>query len=162
MSVNGRSRSILHVLRHYLLAIGVLSTFIAGYWMLDQTLNSVINLRRDYVHLPFYEGTINVWLYHDIAYTFLWVSYIISVIKEVKNGEIKLSKDLIIIAIIGFALLTAGLWLIQDAMVAVLSYDRLYVDLPFFALKTDLYNLRAGANILIFLGFLIFYTLGRK
>ncbi len=162
MSDNGKQQATLNSIKHYLLAIVILSSFITGYWMLEQTLNSVIHLRRDYVHLPFYEGTINVWFYHDIAYTLLWISYIISVIKEVKNGELKLSRDLIIVAIIGFALLTAGLWLIQDAMVAVLSYDRLYVDLPFFALKTDLYNLRAGANMLIFLGFLTFYILGRK
>jgi hypothetical protein len=130
--------------------------------MVEQTMNTVIQFRRDYVHVPYYEGTLNVWLYHDIAYTLLWVSYIISVVKEVKNDGIHITRNLILVAIIGFALLTAGLWLTQDTMVAVLSYSREYVDLPFFALKLDLYNIRDGARLLSFLGFLIFYILGRR
>lgn len=130
--------------------------------MVEQTMNSVINFRRDYVNIPYYEGTVNVWMYHDVAYTLLWTSYIISIVKEVKSDGVHVTKNLIMVAIIGFALLTAGLWLTQDAMIAALSYSRTYVDLPFFALKPDLYNLRDGARLLTVLGFLTFYTLGRR
>ena len=153
---------ILQDIWHLFLSSLILSTFTAGYWMVEQTMNSVVHFGRDFVNIPYYEGTLNVWLYHDVAYTLLWISYIISVVKEVKNDGIHITRNLILVAIVGFALLTAGLWLTQDTMVAVLSYNRAYVDLPFFALQLDLYNIRDSARLLTILGFLTFYTLGRR
>ena len=160
--VDGRSLNFIQQLKHFLLALMILSTFTAGYWMVEQTMNAVIQHKRDYVDLPNYSGTVNVWIYHDIAYSLLWIAYLILIIKEIKSDGVYLTKNLIITTVFGFALLTAGLWLTQDAMIAVLSYDRAYVDLPFFALKPDLYSLRDASRLLIILGFLSFYTLGRK
>jgi hypothetical protein len=154
--------TVLQDIWHLFLSSLILSTFTAGYWMVEQTMNAVIHFRRDFVNLPYYDRTINVWLYHDIAYTLLWISYIVSVLTEVKNDRLHVTGNLILVAIIGFALLTAGLWLTQDTMVAVLSYNRAYVDLPFFALQLDLYNIRDSARLLTFLGFLTFYTIKRR
>jgi hypothetical protein len=160
--VEGKFIVVIKRITNIILALLILSTFTAGYWMVEQTMNSVVHFNRDYVDLPNYSGSVNVWLYHDVAYTLLWIAYVLLVVKEVKSDGMPLTKNLIIITILGFALLTAGLWLTQDAMIAVLSYDRTYVDLPFFALKPDLYSLRDAARLLIILGFLSFYTLGRK
>ena len=72
-----------------------------------------------------------------------------------------MTRGMVIIALLGFASLTAGLWLTQDVMNAVFSLNRSYVDLPFFAFKSDLYTVRDAARMLIILGYVLFYALIR-
>ncbi|MBI4257515.1 MAG: hypothetical protein HY619_01040 [Thaumarchaeota archaeon] len=125
-------------------------------------MNSVVLLGRDYVDLPFYSLRVDVWFYHDVSYILLWLSYAGFVIWEItpwRKG--RLTSGRVVIALSGFALLTAGLWLTQDVMNAVLILNRAYVDFPFFAWKPDLYNARDAARLLIILGFVGFYSLIR-
>lgn len=69
-----------------------------------------------------------------------------------------MTRGMVITALLGFACLTAGLWLTQDTMNAVLSLNRTYVDFPFFAWKSDLYTARDAARMLMILGFVLFYA----
>lgn len=58
-------------------------------------------------------------------------------------------------------MLTAGLWLAQDTMNAVLVLNRKYVDFPFFLASGDVYMSRDISVLLVALGFVGFQTLVR-
>lgn len=150
------------VIRRLLTSAFLLFLFIVGYWMLEQTMNAVVILHRDYVDVPFYGLQIDVWFYHDIAYVLIWLSYIAFFSYETTPWKRGLStSQKVLIALPGFACLTAGLWVTQDTMNAVLSLHRTYIDFPFFALKPDVYSARDVGRMLIFIGFLLVYTLSR-
>jgi len=143
----------LKLLRDLLLSLFLFGILAMGYWMIVQTMNAVVLLKRDYVDLPIHGLQLDVWLYHDAAYAPLWLSYVGIVVWEVvpwKKG--RLTSGRVIISLLGFAVLTAGLWLIQDIMNAVLILKRNYVDMPFFAMSPDLYNTRS-CHALHHLGF---------
>ena len=111
-------------LRDLLITLSLLLMFIIGFWMLEQTMNSVVILKRDFVDLAF-DRRMDVWRYHDISYGLLWVSYVGFVLREItpwRKGE--LTSSGVIISLLGFASLTAGLFLSQDTMNAVLILDR--------------------------------------
>jgi len=148
-------------LKDLLIVISLLFMFIIGFWMLEQTMNSVVILKRDFVDLAF-NLRMDVWRYHDISYALLWLSYIGFVIREItpwKKGE--LTSGRVIISLLGFASLTAGLFLSQDVMNAVLILDRSYIDYPFFVWKPDLFNARDSARMLIIFGYVGFFALIR-
>ncbi len=141
--------------------IPLLFMFIIGFWMLEQTMNSVVILKRDFVDLAF-NRRMDVWRYHDISYGLLWLSYVGFVIREVtpwRKGE--LTRSGVIISLLGFASLTAGLFLSQDVMNAVLILDRAYIDYPFFVWKPDLFNARDSARMLVIFGYVGFFALIR-
>ncbi len=145
-----------------MVALLLLLLFVAGFWMLNQTLDTVVILGRNFVNLPSYPLPIDVWTYHDGSYTLLWTAYLGLVIWEItpwKPGH--LTSGRIIIALLGFATLTAGLWLAQDTMNAVLVLNRKYVDFPFFLASGDIYVSRDISILLVALGFVGFHTLVR-
>ena len=152
----------LRVFLGLVVSVLLLATFVVGFWMLEQTMNSVVIFGRDYVDLPFYGLRIDVWFYHDISYALLWISYVGFVFREItpwRKGE--MTSGRVLIALLGFASLTAGLWLTQDTMNAVLTLGRSYVDFPFFAWKPDLHNARDAARMLVILGYVGFHVLVR-
>jgi len=148
-------------LKDLVIVLPLLVMFFIGFWMLEQTMNSVVILKRDFVDLPF-NLRMDVWRYHDIAYGLLWLSYVGFVLREVtpwRKGE--LTSSGVIISLLGFASLTAGLFLSQDVMNAVLILDRAYIDFPFFVWKPDLFNARDSARMLIIFGYVGFFALIR-
>ncbi len=153
------SRRALLLLARSLLAILVLFTIASGLWALDQVFDSVIVLGRDFVNLPFSGTPVDVWTYHDIAYVLLWVSYVALVTWEVtpwRPGHLTNGK--VVAAFVGFVLLTAGLWLTQDTMNAVLTLHRSTIDLPFFVMGLDLYQSRDLILLLTTLSYVGFYA----
>lgn len=156
------TRKGLRLLSGLSLLVLLLCVFVVGYWMLEQTMNSVVLLRRGFVDLPFQALRLDVWFYHDVAYALLWLSYVGFVVWEVvpwRKG--RLTSGRVFISVLGFAVLTAGLWLIQDVMNAVLILNKNYVDMPFFVSSLDIYNTRDLATLLVFLGFIGFFVLIR-
>jgi len=152
----------LKLLRDLLLSVFLLGILVMGYWMVEPTMNAVVLLKRDYVDLPIHGLQLDVWFYHDAAYALLWLSYVgIVVWKIVPWKKGRLTSGRVVISLLGFAVLTAGLWLIQDVMNAVLILKRNYVDMPFFAMGLDLYNTRDLTTLCIILGFLGFFLLIR-
>lgn len=154
------------IIRRLVVSAFLLFLFVVGYWMLEQTMNSIVILNRNYVDVPFYGLKIDVWFYHDIAYGLLWLSYIAFFAFETNpwshSPDERLSvSQKVLIALPGFACLTAGLWITQDTMNAVLSLNRTYMDLPFFAQKLDVYSSRDLGRMLVFMGYLLVYTLSR-
>ena len=148
-------------LKDLLIVIPLLFMFIIGFWMLEQTMNSVVILKRDFVDLAF-NRRMDVWRYHDISYGLLWLSYVGFVLREItpwRKGE--LTSSGVIISLLGFASLTAGLFLSQDTMNAVLILDRTFVDYPFFVWKPDLFNARDSARMLVIFGYVGFFALIR-
>lgn len=147
------------IIRGLLISTFLLIMFVVGHWMLEQTMNSVVILKRNYVDVPFYFLQVDVWLYHDLAYALIWLSYLGLISCEITPWRrVQLTRGMVITALLGFACLTAGLWLTQDTMNAVLSLNRTYVDFPFFAWKSDLYTARDAARMLMILGFVLFYA----
>ena len=134
---------------------------ITGLWMLNQVLDSVGFLGRSYVQLPGIPGEYDVWTYHDVAYALLWVSYIGLVLWENHWKSVRKTVGRVEIAILGFAFLTAGLWISQDFMNAVLVLHRSFVDMPFFVDKLDLYQTRDLVILLTTLAFVSYYALSR-
>ena len=126
-------------------------------------MNSVVILKRDFVDIPFHGLKIDVWFYHDVAYALLWISFITFVLARSttpwKRGLSTPRK--VIVALPGFASLTAGLWITQDTMNSALSLNRIYVDFPFFALKLDLFGARDAGRLLVFVGFLLVHVISR-
>jgi hypothetical protein len=150
------------VFRRLIVAFIILLMLSVGFWMLNQVLDSVVILGRNYVDVPGYPAQVNVWTYHDAAYTLLWVSYVGLVLWEItpwKPGQRSVGR--VVIALLGFALLTAGLWISQDLMNAVLSLHRSFVDLPFFVTTLDLYETRDAVMLLTVLAYMSFYALIR-
>jgi len=148
-------------MRELLITLSLLLMFIIGFWMLEQTMNSVVILKRDFVDLAF-DRRMDVWRYHDISYGLLWVSYVGFVLREItpwRKGE--LTSSGVIISLLGFASLTAGLFLSQDTMNAVLILNRSFVDYPFFVWKPDLFNARDSARMLVIFGYVGFFALIR-
>ena len=139
----------------------LLASFAIGLWMLEQTMNSVVILRRDFVDVPFDGLQVDVWFYHDVAYVLLWLSYVGFVLLETAPWRRQLTLGRASASVLGFISVTAGLWLTQDTMNAVLSLNLTHVDFPFFVLKPDLYNARDAARLLVLLGFVGFYALSR-
>ncbi len=157
----GLSRKERKFMRELLITLSLLLMFIIGFWMLEQTMNSVVILKRDFVDLAF-DRRMDVWRYHDISYGLLWVSYVGFVLREItpwRKGE--LTSSGVIISLLGFASLTAGLFLSQDTMNAVLILNRSYVDYPFFVWKPDLFNARDSARMLVIFGYVGFFALIR-
>jgi len=157
----GLTRKERKYLKDLLIVLPLLFIFVIGFWMLEQTMNSVVILKRDFVDLAF-NRRMDVWRYHDISYGLLWVSYVGFVLREItpwRKGE--LSSSGVIISLLGFASLTAGLFLSQDVMNAVLILDRAYIDYPFFVWKPDLFNARDSARMLIIFGYVGFFALIR-
>ena len=157
----GLTRKERKYLKDLLIVLPLLFIFIIGFWMLEQTMNSVVILKRDFVDLPF-NLRMDVWRYHDISYGLLWISYVGFVMREItpwRKGE--LTSSGVIISLLGFASLTAGLFLSQDTMNAVLILDRAYVDYPFFVWKPDLFNARDSARMLVIFGYVGFFALIR-
>ncbi len=139
----------------------LLATLALGVWTLYQTMNSVVSLDRGYVNVPFYPLPVDVWSYHDISYTLIWLAYIGFVIWKTtpwKSGSLTTGR--VLVALIGFALVTAGLWLTQDVMNAVLMLGRQFIDLPFFAARLDLLNAADAGQVLVLLGFVWFLSAG--
>ncbi|MDE1852918.1 MAG: hypothetical protein KGI38_04115 [Thaumarchaeota archaeon] len=133
-----------------------------GFWMLNQVLDAVVILGRSYVDVPGYPAQVSVWVYHDAAYTLLWVSYVGLVLWEItpwKPNQRTVGR--VLIALFGFALLTAGLWLSQDLMNAVLVLHRPLVDFPFFITSVDWYATRDVIMLLTVLAYIMFYALIR-
>ncbi len=150
------------ILRRLVLAVILLSMVSAGLWMLNQVLDSVAIFGRAYVDVPGYPAQVDVWTYHDTAYTLLWVSYIGLVLWEItpwKPGHLRVGR--VVIALLGFAILTAGLWISQDLMNAVLTLHRSTVDLPFFVVTLDLFQTRDLVILLTSLAYFVFYILSR-
>jgi len=136
--------------------------FALGFWALQQTLDSVVSLGRNFVDLPFGGMRTDVWTYHDLAYTLLWFSYVGLVVFEAAHWKpFRLTVSRVLASVFGFALLTSGLWLAQDVMDAVLVLNRDYVDMPFFVARLDLLNVRDLVSLLVTLGFLSFLCLIR-
>jgi len=157
----GLTRKERSFLRELLITLSLLLMFIIGFWMLEQTMNSVVILKRDFVDLAF-DRRMDVWRYHDISYGLLWVSYVGFVLREItpwRKGE--LTSSGVIISLLGFASLTAGLFLSQDTMNAVLILNRSFVDYPFFVWKPDLFNARDSARMLVIFGYVGFFALIR-
>ena len=157
----GLTRKESSFLKELLITLSLLLMFIIGFWMLEQTMNSVVILKRDFVDLAF-DRRMDVWRYHDISYGLLWVSYVGFVLREItpwRKGE--LTSSGVIISLLGFASLTAGLFLSQDTMNAVLILNRSYVDYPFFVWKPDLFNARDSARMLVIFGYVGFFALIR-
>jgi hypothetical protein len=150
------------ILRRFLIAVVLLGLFAAGFWVLNQTMDAVVLLHRAYVEVPFYPAPIDVWTYHDYGFALLWVAYVGLILWEItpwKPG--RLTSGRVLIGLFGFALLTAGLWLSQDAMNAELVLHRSFVDLPFFLTSVDLYVTRDLAVLLVGAAFVGFYALIR-
>jgi hypothetical protein len=136
--------------------------FVLGFWALEQTLDSVVSLKRGYVDLPISGVRMDVWSYHDFAYVLLWVAFVGVVLFEAAHWKpFRLTVGRVVIPLLGFVFLTAGLWLSQDIMNAVLVLGRDYVDLPFFMAKPDLLVTRDLVTLLVVLGFLSFHSLSR-
>lgn len=157
----GLTRKESSFLKELLITLSLLLMFIIGFWMLEQTMNSVVILKRDFVDLAF-DRRMDVWRYHDISYGLLWVSYVGFVLREItpwRKGE--LTSSGVIISLLGFASLTAGLFLSQDTMNAVLILNRSFVDYPFFVWKPDLFNARDSARMLVIFGYVGFFALIR-
>lgn len=157
----GLTRKESRYLKDLLVVLPLLFIFFIGFWMLEQTMNSVVILKRDFVDLPF-NLRMDVWRYHDISYGLLWISYVGFVLREItpwRKGE--LTSSGVVISLLGFASLTAGLFLSQDVMNAVLILDRAYIDFPFFVWKPDLFNARDSARMLIIFGYVGFFALIR-
>ena len=157
----GLTRKERSFLKELLITLSLLLMFIIGFWMLEQTMNSVVILKRDFVDLAF-DRRMDVWRYHDISYGLLWVSYVGFVLREItpwRKGE--LTSSGVIISLLGFASLTAGLFLSQDTMNAVLILNRSFVDYPFFVWKPDLFNARDSARMLVIFGYVGFFALIR-
>ncbi len=157
----GLTRKERSFLKELFITLSLLLMFVIGFWMLEQTMNSVVILKRDFVDLAF-DRRMDVWRYHDISYGLLWVSYVGFVLREItpwRKGE--LTSSGVIISLLGFASLTAGLFLSQDVMNAVLILDRAYIDYPFFVWKPDLFNARDSARMLIIFGYVGFFALIR-
>ncbi len=72
-----------------------------------------------------------------------------------------LTNARVLAMLFGFVLLTAGLWLAQDAMNASLILGRDYVDLPFFSGRMNLYQTKDCVDLLICLGYLSCFSLTR-
>ena len=150
------------VLRRVLLSLVLLLMLSLGLWGLNQALDSIIILGRNFVDVPGYPVQVSVWTYHDAAFALLWASYVGFVLWEVVPWRPReLTSGKIIIALLGFALLTAGLWLSQDLMNAVLVLNRTSVDLPFFIARLDLYQTRDLVIVLVSLSYITFFTLAR-
>ncbi len=150
------------VFRRLVVAFILLLMLSLGLWMLNQVLDSVVILGRNYVDVPGYPAQVGVWAYHDAAYALLWISYVGLVLWEItpwKPGQ--LTPGRVMVALFGFALLTAGLWISQDLMNAVLVLHRPLVDLPFFVTNLDLYATRDAVMLLTSLAYVIFYGLIR-
>ena len=147
-------------LQRLALAIILSSLFIAGYWMLSQTLNAVVIFGRDYVDIPSFPLPVSVWPYHDMAYALLWISYVGFVLWDIlpwRRGHLTAART--VVALIGFSILTAGLWLAQDTMNAVLVLGRAFVDYPFLLVRFDVYESMNVASLLVALGFIGYFGL---
>lgn len=150
------------ILVRFILAFLILTMVSVGLWMLNQVIDSVSILGRSFVDVPGYPAQVSVWTYHDAAYGLLWISYVILVLWEItpwKPGRITSGR--VVIALFGFALLTAGLWISQDLMNAVLALHRTSVDLPFFVTSLDLYQTRDLVVLLSALSYISFFVLTR-
>lgn len=150
------------LLRRLASALLLLALFAAGFWILNQTLDAVLSLHRSFVDLPFYPVPIDVWTYHDYGFALLWFSFVGFVFWETtpwKSGHLTGGRALI--SLVGFAVLTGGLWLSQDLMNAVLVLGRGYVDFPFFVERLDVWATRDVVNLLTSGGFVVFFTLIR-
>lgn len=149
-------------MRRFLVAVFLLGLFAAGFWTLNQTLDAVVVLNRAFVDVPLYPAQVDVWSYHDVSFSFLWVSYVGLVLWELtpwRPGNLKLAG--VAAALLGFTILTAGLWLAQDIMNAAILSHRAYVDLPFFVERLDLLAIRDFVLLLTTGGFLLFYVMTR-
>jgi hypothetical protein len=129
--------------------------------MLNQTLDSVVILGRDYVNIPSYPLPISVWPYHDAAYALLWLSYFGFVLWDVTSWKHGHLIGGVVVALFGFSLLTAGLWLAQDTMNAVLILGRTFVDYPFLLARLDTFGSRDASVLLVVLGFIAYFALRR-
>ncbi|QQG48183.1 MAG: hypothetical protein HY247_05350 [archaeon] len=159
---SGRSRRWLGAIGRGVVAAVLLGLFSAGYWALNQTLDSVTILHRAFVDLPFSPWRLDVWTYHDVAFTLLWVSYVGFALWEAlpwRFAQHHVARAAI--ALFGFSVLTAGLWLAQDLMNAVLVLRRGYVDFPFFLSRPDLLATRDIVELLVPAGFLSLFALNR-
>ncbi|MDV3293291.1 MAG: hypothetical protein LYZ70_03380 [Nitrososphaerales archaeon] len=137
----------------------LLAGLVIGAWALYQTMNAVVALGRNYVNLPFYPLPIDVWSYHDAAYSLIWLAYIGFVLRKVtpwRSGSLTTGR--VIVSLAGFASVTAGLWLRQDVMNAVLVMGRQFIDLPFFAARLDLLNAANTGELLVLVGFVFFLS----
>ncbi|MDG6956807.1 MAG: hypothetical protein JRN11_08300 [Nitrososphaerota archaeon] len=150
------------VFRRLLLALFLLAMVAIGFWMLNQVLDSVVIFGRSFVNVPGYPAPVSVWTYHDAAFSLLWVAYAGLVAWEMTPwAPGQLTSGRVLIAIFGFALLTAGLWISQDLMNAILILNRTYVDLPFFLGRLDQYQTRDAVSTLVILSYVSFYVLIR-
>lgn len=134
----------------------------AGLWMLGQVMDAVVEFGRDFVNFPGYSGVVNVWLYHDLAFTLLWGSFALIALWDIRAprpGQLTTGRVLIIL--FGFALLTAGLWISQDLMDSALLLHRPFVDLPFFVASLDLLQTRDLVLVLTTLAFVSYYVLNK-
>lgn len=142
-----------------IVVILLLVVLVIGAWALYQTMNAVVALGRSYVNLPFYPLPIDVWSYHDMSYTLIWIAYVGFVLRKVtpwRSGSLTTGK--VIVSLAGFAFVTAGLWLTQDVMNAVLVLGRQFIDLPFFAARLDLLNAANTGELLVLVGFVFFLS----
>ena len=150
------------LLRRSVGAAFLLGLFSVGFWTLNQTLDAVVSLDRAYVNVPFYPVPVDVWTYHDLSFTCLWLAYAGLAAWEIapwRHGQMKLAG--VVAALLGFLLLTAGLWLAQDIMNASLLSQRSFVDFPFFVERLDLLATRDVVLLLVSGGFVLFYVLTR-
>ncbi|HKT22331.1 MAG TPA: hypothetical protein VJR06_06980 [Nitrososphaerales archaeon] len=150
------------MIRRLLYALVLSTLFIAGFWMLSQTLDAVVVLGRGYVNIPSYPLPVSVWPYHDAAYLLLWISYVGFVLWDIApwmGGRFTASRT--VIALFGFSLLTSGLWLAQDTMNAVLVLGRDFVDYPFLLASPDVHITRDASTLLVVIGFLAYFALDR-
>ena len=150
------------VFRRVLYASILMAMFSLGFWMLNQVLDSVAILDRSSVDVPGFVVQIDVWTYHDAAYALLWSTFVLMVLWEIapwKPGQLTTGR--VLIALIGFAFLTAGLWVSQDIMNATLILHKSSVDLPFFLAKLDLYQSRDLVMLLTVDAFAGFYAFTR-
>jgi hypothetical protein len=130
--------------------------------MFSQTLDSALFLDRGYVNFPGSGAQVDVWVWHDYSYVLLWGAYVGLITLDTEPWHRGRSSARRVIAMLtGFVLLTAGLWLAQDAMNASLVMGRTYVDLPFYASRLDLYQARDLVVLLVCGGYLAFYALAR-
>ena len=134
--------------------------FVIGFWMLNQVLDAAVFIGREFVTAPWFSGQVDVWTYHDLAYLLLWGGYLgLATLAVEPWVPGNLSNGRVVATLLGFLLLTAGLWLAQDSMNASLVSGRAFVDLPFFASRLDLYQTRDAVDLLVGGGFLVFYAL---
>ena len=156
----GSSKSRLALLRESGAAAFPFVLFVLGFWALEQTMFAVAILGRDYVNLPFGPATLDVWTYHDIAYSLIWLAYVgVVAFEALRWRPFRFTVPRVLVSLFGFAVVTAGLWLSQDMMNSVLVLGRGYVDMPFYVARPDLLNTMSLVTLLVPLGFISFFAL---